>query len=85
MAKYTITLTTKARKQLDKLDDHIARPVIDAIGKLADNPRPHGYKKLKGRDACRIRSGDYRIIYNIYDRELVVDVVDLGHRRFIYE
>ncbi len=85
MAKYTISLTTKARKQLDKLDDHIARPVIDAIGSLADNPRPRGYKKLKGRDAYRIRTGDYRIIYNIYDRELVVDVIDLGHRRFIYE
>lgn len=85
MAKYTITLTTKARKQLDKLDDHIARPVIDAIGNLADNPRPHGYKKLKGRDAYRIRTGDYRIIYNVYNSELVVDVIDLGHRRFIYE
>ncbi|MFC0776288.1 type II toxin-antitoxin system RelE family toxin [Terrimonas alba] len=56
-----------------------------AIYSLADNPRPHGYKKLKGRDAYRIRSGDYRIIYSIFDKILTVEVIAIGHRKDIYE
>ncbi len=56
-----------------------------AIYSLAANPRPHGCKKLKGRDGYRIRVGDYRIIYNIFDNILTVDVVALGHRKDIYE
>ncbi|WP_420902516.1 type II toxin-antitoxin system RelE family toxin [Pseudoflavitalea rhizosphaerae] len=52
---------------------------------LANNPRPHGYKKLKGRDGYRIRVGDYRVLYNIFDNILTVDVVNLGHRKEIYE
>ncbi|HWZ21443.1 MAG TPA: type II toxin-antitoxin system RelE/ParE family toxin [Cytophagaceae bacterium] len=56
-----------------------------SIYALAKNPRPSGCKKLKGRDGYRIRVADYRIIYDIYDSTLVVDVVDLGHRKDIYE
>ena len=56
-----------------------------AIYALAENPRPHGYKKLKGRNGYRIRVADYRIIYDIYDNVLLVDVINLGHRRDIYE
>jgi mRNA interferase RelE/StbE len=56
-----------------------------SVTSLTDNPRPQGYRKLKGRDGYRIRVGDYRIIYDIFDSELVVDVIDLGHRKNIYE
>jgi len=49
MAKYTISLSKRAQRQLDKLSDSIAEPIFMAIEKLADNPRPHGCKKLKGR------------------------------------
>ena len=52
---------------------------------LADNPRPQGYKKLKGRKGYRIRVGNYRIIYEIFDEILLIDVIDLGHRKEIYE
>jgi len=52
---------------------------------LADNPRPQGCKKLKGRDGYRIRVGNYRIIYDIFDIELVVDFIALGHRKDIYD
>ena len=50
MAKYSINLSKRAKKQLDKLSDNIARPVFQTIQELAENPRPQGYKKLKGRD-----------------------------------
>ncbi|GGC39001.1 hypothetical protein GCM10011386_33910 [Parapedobacter defluvii] len=85
MPKYAVVLTKKAEKQLDKLPDQIASSILQSISSLADNPRPFGYKKLKGRDAYRIRSGDYRIIYEIVDSQLIIDVIAIGHRKNIYE
>lgn len=85
MPNYTVVLSKKAQKQLDKLSDNIAEPIIDAIAGLEENPRPIGYKKLKGRDGYRIRTGNYRIIYDIFDTELIVDIITLGHRKDIYE
>jgi len=84
MPKYAVSLSTRAQKQLDKLSDSIAEPIFVAIENLADNPRPHGCKKLKGRNGYRIRIGDYRVIYEIVDRLLLVNVIDLGNRRDIY-
>jgi mRNA interferase RelE/StbE len=85
MAKYQISISKTAQKQLDKLSDTIADPILDAIATLAANPRPSGVKKLKGRDGYRIRKGDYRIIYDIHDYVLIVDVIAIGHRKDIYE
>lgn len=82
--RYEVYLTKTASKQLDKLPDSIAVPLIELISGLAINPRPHGSKKLKGRLGYRIRKGDYRIIYDIYDERLVVEVIALGHRKDIY-
>ncbi len=84
MSKYTAVLSKKAQKQLDKLPDTIAEPIFDAIIELEENPRPAGIKKLKGRDGYRIRIGNYRVIYEIFDSELIVDVIALGHRKNIY-
>ncbi len=85
MTKYTILLSKKAQKQLDKLSDNIAEPILSAISQLENNPRPNGCKKLKGRDGYRIRTGNYKIIYNIFDNELIIDIINLGHRKSIYE
>ncbi len=85
MPNYTIVLSKKAQKQLDKLSDTIAEPILEAIGSLEANPRPQGYKKLKGRDGYRIRIGNYRVVYDIIDTELIVDIITLGHRKDIYE
>jgi mRNA interferase RelE/StbE len=85
MFNYTVVLTKKSKKQLDKLDDLVAESIFVAIELLAENPRPFGYKKLKGREAYRIRVGNYRIIYEIFDEELLIDVITIGHRKDIYE
>ena len=85
MFKYTVVLSKNAQKQLDKLSNQIANPIINAIIELENNPRPHGFKKLKGRDGYRIRVGNYRIIYNIIENELIIDVITLGHRKEIYK
>ena len=84
MSVYKITISRHAQKQLQKLPDNIARQLTNSIYKLAENPRPVGYKKLKGRDGYRIKSGDYRIIYEIFDEVLLIEVVALGHRKDIY-
>ncbi len=55
-----------------------------AIVALAETPRPAGCVKVAGRDAWRIRIGDYRVIYEIHDGILVVVILELGHRRQIY-
>jgi mRNA interferase RelE/StbE len=85
MPQYSIFLTKKAQKQLDTLSNKISNAIIEAIYTLEDNPRPFGYKKLKGRTGCRIRVGDYRIIYEIFDSELIITVIALGHRKNIYK
>jgi mRNA interferase RelE/StbE len=72
---YEVLLSANAEKQLDKLPKQIASPLINSIDRLAQDPRPNGCKKLKGRNAYRIRLGNYRIIYEIQDRILLVEVV----------
>jgi mRNA interferase RelE/StbE len=62
MLNYTIHLSKNAQKQLDKLSDTIAEPILKAILDLEQEPRPLGNKKLKGRDGYRIRIGNYRVI-----------------------
>jgi mRNA interferase RelE/StbE len=70
---------------LEKISNPYYSKVKEAILALANNPRPTGYIKLKGREAYRIRVADYRIIYEIMDDILVVSVVAIGHRRQIYQ
>lgn len=84
MDRYTVVLSKKAQKQLDKISDNIAAPIFTVIAALEKYPRPQGCKKLKGRDGYRIRVGDYRIIYDIQDLQLIVDVVTVGHRKDVY-
>ena len=83
--KYTILIERYAQKQIMKLDKKIIPFIKSAIADLADNPRPYGYKKLKGEDAYRIRVGDYRVIYEINDDKIIVTVVMVGHRKDIYK
>ncbi len=82
---YNITLKKRAIKALVGINEPYYSNIKEAIYALADNPRPQGYKKLKGNDCYRIRVADYRIIYDIFDDELLVDVIKLGHRKDIYE
>jgi len=83
--KYTVLIERYAQKQIMKLDKKIIPVIKAAIATLADNPRPYGYKKLKGEDAYRIRVGDYRVIYEIDDGKIIVTVVSVGHRKDIYK
>ena len=82
---YSIRYVSSAAKTLRKLDKPVARRLLAAIGQLAEDPRPQGSIQLKGGGGeLRIRVGDYRIIYDVYDEELLVLVLHLGHRREVY-
>lgn len=82
---YRVTLRKRAIKVLEKINEPYYTNIKEAIYSLADNPRPTSCKKLKGRPGFRIRVADYRIIYDVFDDVLLVDVIDLGHRKDIYE
>ncbi|MFN7813627.1 MAG: type II toxin-antitoxin system RelE family toxin [Planctomycetia bacterium] len=73
-----------AQKQLTRLPAEHQERILVAMEALADEPRPQGCSKLTGRDAWRIRVGDYRIIYEIFDDRRVVIVVVVGHRKDAY-
>lgn len=79
-------LVPAAVRQLRKLPPDARRRIQAAIELLAETPRPAGAKKLSGSSGdWRVRTGDYRIIYEIRDAQLIVLVVALGHRRDIYQ
>jgi mRNA interferase RelE/StbE len=81
---YRVTISKSAIKILEKVNEPYYSQLKRAIYNLAINPRPKGHKKLAGRNGYRVRVSDYRIIYEIQDDVLVVDVVALGHRKEIY-
>ncbi len=86
MFNYKINLKKTAQKQLKSLPEEIRNRIIAKIDNLAIDPRPLGCKKLKGNDNLwRIRVADYRIIYSIYDQELIIYIFKVGHRREIYD
>ena len=83
-ARYSVGFTPAAARQWRRLTRQVQaqlQPVIDA---LAAEPRPSGVVKLEGGEGYRVRSGDFRVVYDIQDRELIVMIVRVGNRREIY-
>jgi len=83
--KYKIFIQRSAQKELADLQSEFYDKVKNAIWELADEPRPEGCRKLAGRDGWRIRVGNYRVIYEIYDTNRTIIVLHIGHRRDIYK
>jgi len=81
---YTVLIERYAQKQLMKLSKEEIPAIKQAIASLANNPRPIGCKKLKGEPAWRIRVGNYRVIYEIDDGNVIVIVITVGHRKNVY-
>ena len=80
MARYSLRIKKTARKELEAVATKAdRRRVIKRIQSLADNPRPPGSQKLSGRERYRIRQGQYRILYGIEQRVLIVHVIKIGH------
>jgi len=84
MGNYRIRIKKSAGKELERIDPLFRRRIIERIQKLSEDPRPKGSKRLSGDDKYRIRQGDYRILYQIFDDTITVIVVRIAHRRDAY-
>jgi mRNA interferase RelE/StbE len=85
MASYRIEWRRSTAKDLRKLPPEIIGRIVRAVESLDAEPRPAGCKKLSGSDfAYRLRVGDYRVIYEVFDDLILIEVVRVGHRKDIY-
>jgi len=84
VALYNVLITKSAAKELEAIPEKDRRRIIERIRGLASEPRPLGVEKLSGDDKYRSRQGNFRILYEILDRDLVVTVIRIGDRRDVY-
>lgn len=83
---YIILIPKAVQKQLDALPNDVCNRIAVKILQLAENPRPDGVVKLKGADnEYRIRIGDYRVCYEIRDKELIILLLQCKHRKDVYK
>lgn len=85
MSPYRIELRPAAIRALRKIHPEDKERIQGAIALLGQDPRPPKAIALSGRPGYRVRVGDYRIIYTIQDDVLLIVVVNLGHRRDVYQ
>jgi len=81
---YAVRIKRSAERETDRLPDKAFQRVAQAILKLEGDPRPPGSKKLRGMQDHRLRVGQYRILYSVDDRERLIVVSAVGHRRDVY-
>ena len=81
---YEVELSEVAKGDLSRLQSQVRDRLRLAFKVLSRNPRPPKSVKLKGRSGYRVRVGDYRIIYEIFDNKVIILVTRIGHRREIY-
>jgi len=81
---YTIIISDKAKKQLDKLQQDIKDRIGNAIDRIKINPF-HYVLRLVGSPYYRLRVGDYRVILDIQQDRLIIFVIELGHRKNVYD
>ena len=81
---YRVIVERRAAKEIESLPDEFIQTIFDAVNSLKSTPRPHGVKKLIGRDGWRIRINDYRVLYTLDDKQKVVSIYRVKHRRDAY-
>lgn len=84
MGRYRIVFRKSVSRDLRPTPNRDLRKILAAIESLSEKPRPEGIEKLSGQDRYRMRRGDYRIIYEIKEEEIMVVVVKVGHRKDVY-
>lgn len=81
---YAISILRRVQKELAELPTVAYERVLDGINALVQDPRPPKSVKLANREGWRIRIGDYRVIYEIDDKQRIITVLHVGHRRDVY-
>ena len=83
--RYSIEFTTSALREFKALERAMQRRIGSKISELGVNPCPPGAKKLQGEaDHFRMRIGDYRVIYRLDGKRVVIVVIRIGHRKDVY-
>jgi len=82
--EYAVTILRPARRSLERLHPKVRRQIYEKLRQLERNPRPQDVKSLRGRAGYRVDSGEYRILYEIDDREKGVAVRVIKHRKDVY-
>ena len=85
MESYRIVIKKSAAKEIERIAKNDRIRIIEKIKSLAQNPHPTGSKKLSGQEKYRMRQGNYRILYQVIDDELIINVIKVGHRQDIYK
>ena len=85
MGLFSIQWRSSTTKDIRSLPQQDVARVIEAVKELADNPLPHGSRKLSGAERMyRIRVGDYRVIYEVLNQSRIVEVQRIRHRKDVY-
>ena len=84
MGRYRVVFRKSVARDLRRVPNRDLRKILASIDSLSENPRPVGVDNLSGKERYRVRQGDYRIIYEIRDEEVIVVVVQVGHRKDVY-
>lgn len=84
MGRYKLVFRRSVAKDMRRLSNKDVARIMERIDELSENPRGFGCEKLTEQERYRVRQGDYRIIYEIHDDVIVVEIVQVGHRREIY-
>ena len=85
MESFRTVIKKSAAKEIERIEKTDRIRIIEKIRSLANDPRLLGNKKLSGQEKYRIRQGNYRILYQVIDHELIINVVKVGYRRDIYD
>ena len=81
MEKYKILFRKSVARDIRRIPNQDIRRILKTIVSLSENPRPSGAERLSGQERYRVRQGNYRIIYEKNDEEVIVVVVKVGHRK----
>jgi len=84
MGSFEVIFKQSVAKDLRNIPNKDVARILKRIEALKVEPRPPGVEKLSGQEKYRIRQGVYRILYEIWNDELIVVVVNIGHRRDVY-
>ena len=85
MGRYRVVFRKSVAQDLRRIPNRDLRRILATIESLSEEPRPPGTEKLSGQERYRVRQGNYRIIYEINDDEVVVVIVKVGHRKDVYQ